>query len=62
MKWEYRVVTYPSDTLEKELNRLGAEEWEVISTHFDRVDIHPAIGSYHLEAVQVTAVLKKPVR
>lgn len=62
MKWEYRVVTYQAATLEEELNRLGAEEWEVVGTYFDRVEIRPSFGSYRLETGQVTAVLKKPVR
>ena len=59
-KWQYRVVTFPAAEIEKELNRLGAEQWELVGTHFDRLDIRPSVGVHHVETVQVTAVLKKP--
>ena len=61
MKWQHRVVTYATAALEKELNRLGAEQREVVGTYFDRVEIRPSIGVHHAETVQVTAILKKPV-
>jgi hypothetical protein len=61
MKWQYCVVTYTAEALEHELNRLGAEEWEVVGTNFDRIEIRPAVGRHVLHVVQVTAVLKKAV-
>lgn len=30
MKWEYKVVRIVSSEIETELNRLGAEEWELV--------------------------------
>jgi len=60
-RWQYRVVTFPAAALEKELNRLGAEQWEVVATQFDRLDIRPSVGVHHVETVQVTAILKRPI-
>jgi len=62
MKWEYRVVTSQSNTLEQELNRLGAEEWEVIGASFDRAEVRPSMGVQYVQTVQVTVVLKRLVR
>ena len=61
-KWEYRVLTHQAVKFEEELNRLGAEGWEVVGTHFDRIEMRPHLGSWSGDAVQVTAVLKRPAR
>lgn len=60
-RWEYRVLTHQATKLEEALNQRGAEGWEVVGTHFGRFEMRPHFGSWSGDAVQVAAVLKRPV-
>ena len=58
-RWDYKLARFPFgwkgfdyDAMEKELNALGLQGWEALST------IAPSIGSGH--ASDVVVVLKRP--
>lgn len=49
-RWSYKVIHFkpgflktsvPNPTIEEELNRLGAQGWELVSAHSALAPVHP---------------------